>query len=88
MNQRWKILYLDEIKKGGKGGYNSDFGFHINRPFYIVSRLHMKRVIEVVGGRNLVIRTRHQSRNTQKWIFNGASKTITSVHYRDRSFDI
>ena len=35
---------------------NKDFGFHMNRPFYIVSRLPMRRVIQVVGGRNLVLK--------------------------------
>ena len=34
---------------------NSNFGFFINRPFYIVSKMWMQRVIEVSGGRNLVI---------------------------------
>ena len=47
----------------------------------------MRRVIEVVGARNLVLKTRH-NRNTQKWIFDNASKTIKSLAYRGRSFDI
>lgn len=47
-----------------KKGMNSDFGFYINRPFYIVSELYMNRVIEVVGARNLVIKVR-ANRKTQ-----------------------
>ena len=76
------------MKKGPKKGLNRHFGFYINRPFYIMSRMPMRRVVEVVGGRNLVIKRVVTNRNTQKWIFDQASKTIRSVAYRGRSFDI
>ena len=74
-NQRWSILYTDDAKPDAKKGKNRRFNFYINRPFYIVSKLPMRRVIEVVGGRNLVIRTR-STRNTQKFVFDQKSKTI------------
>ena len=89
-NQQWKIVYLDSIKAGDvkKSGLDSNFGFYRHRPFFIVSRLPMKRVIQVVGGRNLVLKTRVNGRNTQKWVFDSKTKTIKSYHYSDRSFDI
>jgi len=34
-NQRWKILYVDEAGDKVAEGLDKDFGFHINRPFYI-----------------------------------------------------
>jgi hypothetical protein len=40
-NQRWKILYLDQAKPIRTKGFNKEFGFHINRPFYIRSRMPM-----------------------------------------------
>jgi hypothetical protein len=46
-------MEVDRIK-----GMNQDFGFFINRPFYIVSMMWMNRVIQVVGDDNLVIATR------------------------------
>jgi hypothetical protein len=64
LNQRWSIVYVDKKKAGPSKGINKNFGFHINRPFYIISRLPMRRVIEVVGGRNVVLRTRHYNRKT------------------------
>ena len=85
-NQRWNIVYLDKVVKQ-KSGLNSKFGFYINRPFYIVSSMPMRRVLEVVGGRNVVIR-RRSNRNTQRWVFDQKSKTIQSFAYRTRSFDI
>jgi hypothetical protein len=37
-------------------GVNAEFGFHINRPFYIVTKMGSGRAVEVVGGRNVVLR--------------------------------
>ena len=87
-HQRWTIIYVDKKAKEITKGVNRRFGFYVNRPFYIVSRMWMKRVIEVVGGRNLVIKTRVKNRNTQKFVFDQVSKTIKSVAYRGRSLDI
>jgi hypothetical protein len=36
-NQRWKVIYKDKMAKAATKGMNKEFGFHINRPFYIVS---------------------------------------------------
>jgi hypothetical protein len=62
-NQKWKVVYLDKAEKEQTKGLNEDFGFHINRPFYFRSRLPMKRVVEAVGARNIVIKTPN-GRNT------------------------
>jgi hypothetical protein len=40
-NQRWKIVYLDKADKLRTKGFNKEFGFHINRPFYLRSRMPM-----------------------------------------------
>jgi len=87
-NQRWKIVYLDKAEAVASKGLNSDFGFHIERPFYIVSKMPMKRVAEVVGGRNIVLKSLVRGRNTQQFYFDNSSKTIKSQQYKDRSFDI
>lgn len=36
-NQKWRIVYLDEMEKTRTKGINKDYGFEINRPFYFVS---------------------------------------------------
>ena len=46
-NQRWKIVYTDSQTKEATKGLDTTFNFYINRPFYIVSRLPMKYVIEM-----------------------------------------
>jgi len=63
-NQRWTILYLedkDEARTSGMG----DFGFKINEPFYIVSRMPFKRVVELTGS-NLVIKRIDFNRNRKQ----------------------
>lgn len=54
-NQRWKVVYTDKSTKQTKG-LDKDFGFEINRPFYIQSRLPTNRVLEYQSGQNLWIK--------------------------------
>jgi bacillopeptidase F (M6 metalloprotease family) len=53
VNQRWNVVYLDQAEKVQAKGLSGEFGFHINRPFYIRSRLPMKRVAECHGANNV-----------------------------------
>jgi len=52
-NQRWKVVYLDKAKAEPTTGLYEEFGFYINRPFYMVSRLPMKRVAQAHGNNNI-----------------------------------
>jgi hypothetical protein len=88
LNQRWVILHLDEKKAEPTSGLDDDFGFYRNRPFYIVSRLPKRRVVEVVGGRNLQIKTKNRKRQSQLFYFDHLTKTIKSKQYTGKSFDI
>jgi len=47
MGQRWKVIYLDEAGKDETTKHSKHFGFDSNRPFYIVSRLPNRRVIDL-----------------------------------------
>jgi hypothetical protein len=55
--QRWNIVYTDE-KDGGSGNktdeWSKEFGFKVNKAFYIVSGQSGKKVVTVAGGFNLV----------------------------------
>jgi hypothetical protein len=53
-NQRWRVVYKDESTIQTKG-LDKEFGFSINRPFYIVSRLPTNRVLEYKPGHALGI---------------------------------
>jgi hypothetical protein len=57
-NQRWSVVYVDQSPKEPTSGLNRKFGLYINRPFVIQSKLPMKRMLEVVGARNIVIRSK------------------------------
>jgi len=56
IQQKWKVVYVDKATKEATEGMNEQFGFHINRPFYIRSRLPMKRIAECVGANNVVLK--------------------------------
>jgi hypothetical protein len=88
--QKWKLVYVDKAEKIPTKGLNKDFGFEINRPFYLVSKLFMKRVVECVGANNLVLKTAAPARNRlgQHFFFDGRSKTIRSQQWKDRSVTI
>jgi hypothetical protein len=55
-HQKWKVLYVDKAGKTETKGLNEEFGFHINRPFYIVSQLPFNRVAEMLGGAQVVLK--------------------------------
>jgi hypothetical protein len=67
---------------------NDEFGFHINRPFYIVSRLPMKRVVECVGANNIVLKRYYKNRIAQQYFFDGVSKTIRSQQWKNYAMEI
>jgi hypothetical protein len=76
-NQMWNVIYLDQNKIETKG-LNEEFGFYINRPFHMVSRLPLKRVIESIGANNMVIKRYTKGRLAQQFWFDEKSKTIRS----------
>jgi hypothetical protein len=39
LNQKWKIVYVDQAPKVSTKGMNKYFGFYINRPFIMISQL-------------------------------------------------
>lgn len=46
-NQRWNVVYVDKAPKLDVKKYAKAFGFEfLNKPFFIVSRMHMRRVAE------------------------------------------
>jgi len=55
-NQRWKVVYVDKAEKESTTGLNKEFGFICSRPFYLRSRLPMKRVAEAIGANNLALK--------------------------------
>ena len=69
-------------------GLQSEFGFHIGRPFYIITAMGSGRAIEVTGGRNLVLKTKKFNHVAQQFFFDNKTKTLKSQQYKDRSIDI
>ena len=67
---------------------NSEFGFQINRPFYFVSRLPMKRVAECHGANNLWLRRWRKNTIAQQFYFDEVSKTIRSQQWKNYALEI
>jgi hypothetical protein len=88
VNQQWSIVYMDTFEGIDKEGMNEDFGFEVNRPFYIRSRLPMKRVAEMVGASNIVLKRYVKGRNAQQFVFDPVSKTIRSNHWKNYCIEI
>jgi hypothetical protein len=74
-NQQWDVVYANEWNEPKKGQLNRDFGLYVERDFYIVSHMRSGRYLDVVDGRNIVIKTRN-GRNSQRFYFHQQSLTI------------
>jgi hypothetical protein len=77
-NQRWKVVYLDKAPKEQTKGMNEEFGFWCQKPFYLRSRLPMKRVAECHGANNVWLRRWRKNTIAQQFFFDCTSKTIRS----------
>jgi hypothetical protein len=88
-NQRWIIRYGEnngsDIQRKGKDSY---FGLYINEPFYAWSKQEGGMTIEVVSGRNLALKKFERNKREQQFFLDPNTKTIKSVAYKDKSWDI
>lgn len=88
LNQRWTILYLDKKAATETKGLNEEFGFHINRPFYLVSELPFNRVAECVGANNVALKRWRKNVLGQQYYFDEVSKTIRSQQWKNYAMEI
>jgi hypothetical protein len=65
--QKWKVVYVKDAKAIQTKGLNKNFGLEIERPFYIVSKMWMNRVVECVGASNLVLKTMRNNYRGQQF---------------------
>jgi hypothetical protein len=86
--QLWKIVYLDKKEAEITKGLHPDFGMHCSRPFYLVSRLPMKRVAEMHGGTNIVLKRYVKNRLAQRFSFDCVSKTVRNEQWKNYVMDI
>jgi hypothetical protein len=86
-NQRWKVVYVDTVKTETKG-LNEEFGFHINRPFYLVSELPFNRVAEMLGGTNMVLKRWRNNQRQQQFFFDEVKKVVRNNYWKNYCWDI
>jgi hypothetical protein len=87
-HQKWKVLYVDKAGKTETKGLNEEFGFHINRPFYIVSQLPFNRVAEMLGGAQVVLKRWRKNTRQQQFFFDEVTKTIRNNYWKNYCLDI
>jgi hypothetical protein len=87
-NQRWRVLYVDKAEPTQKEGLNTEWGMHCNKPFYLRSRLPMKRVAECHGSNNLWLRRWRKNTAAQQFFFNCQDKTIRSNQWKNYAMEI
>jgi hypothetical protein len=69
LNQKWKLVYVDEMEADPKDGdLAAEWGFKINRDFFLISALPGRRFLDFIPGNKLVIKTRN-GRKSQKYYF-------------------
>jgi hypothetical protein len=73
-------------KEPGKGEMNTEYGFYVERPFYIISMCGEKRYLDVIG-RNVVVKTPNEF-DSQIWYFDQRTKTIMNTLNKNKSLDI
>jgi len=86
-HQKWTVLYVDKSGKTDVKGLDKDFGFHRNRPFYIRSRMPMRRIAECIGASNVTLKRYVKNRKAQQWFFDPVSKTIKNNYWKSHSLD-
>jgi len=80
-NQRWKVVYKDKAGDIAATGLNKEFGFHVNRAFYFVSRLPMHRLVEAKGNNNISLMRWAKNRKAQQWKFDPVAKVIRNNYW-------
>jgi hypothetical protein len=73
-------------KVPGKGELNGEWGYYVERPFYIISQCGEKRYLDVIG-RNIVVKTPNEF-DSQMWYFDQKTKTIMNSLHKNKSLDI
>jgi hypothetical protein len=88
VNQRWNVIYLDKAAKRETKGLNEEFGFYINRPFYIVSELPFNRVCEMHGNTAVTLRRWRNNQRQQQWWFDEVRKVVRNNYWKNYALDI
>jgi hypothetical protein len=58
VHQRWRVVYVEDYEKEPtKGQLNKKFGLYVERDFYVVTELASHRYLDLIGNRNMVIKT-------------------------------
>jgi hypothetical protein len=60
---------------------NEEFGFYINRPFYMISELSygaypFDRMMEMLGNTQVLLKRWRVNQKAQQWWFDEVSKTV------------
>ena len=68
---------------------NEEFGFYINRPFYIRSRMPMKRVVTMHANHWIYLRRWTPAHKTHaQWRFDEKTKTIFNNNWKNVVMEI
>ena len=84
------MIYVDEGIDGflPTSGLDPGSGYYINRPFYFVSRLPMRRVAECIGANNMVIKRYAKGRTAQQFYYDIKTRTVRSQQWKNYAMEI
>jgi hypothetical protein len=79
LNQQFDVVYADQWpSEPKKGELNPEFGFYVERPFYIVSELGTGRYLTTINGAGLAIKTKNGNAQ-QTWFFDQKTLTVKNM---------
>jgi len=86
-HQRWNVVYVDTAPKENLKDIAEDWGFQLNKDFFFVSRMPMRRVA-ATDSNNVRLVTLKRTDKRQMFFFDSATKTIKSSTWKDRSLSM
>jgi len=82
LNQKWRIVYVDQVKKAKSKGYDAAWGMHWNRPFVLATELPSNRYLFYHANNYLYITNQvNRPQAQQQFAWDIVTKTIKS-HWR------
>jgi hypothetical protein len=89
--QIWKVVYTNAMGDEAydkTGETDNQFGFKVNTPFLMRSRLPMQRVMECYGASYTSQKVYYKNRKAQLWTFDPVSKTIRNKNWTNYAWSV
>lgn len=88
INQKWRIIYTDQVKKGPTKGLNKEFGFYINREFVLMPEANQNVYAQYHGSYLRALSYHNPPHKAQRFFFDQVSKMVLSAQHKTYAVEI